>query len=376
MAKRKKISWLLCFFAFVLGIAGGFVGLNVVFAPQTDELSVWEEVVDLPAADSNVDLEKYNSEFSVHFLELGNKYTGDCTYIKTDTVDILIDCGSKTSSLPTITNYLSKYVTDGILEYVIVTHAHTDHFAGFATASAKTKSIFETYECQTIIDFSQTNDDTRRIYQTYIQEREAEIAQGATHLTAAQCVEQGKTVFEVGTNVTMTILNSTFYTQKATKENDYSVCTLFTHRGRNFLFTGDLEATGEKELVRLNPTLPQVELYKAGHHGSSTSSCPELMEVVKPKRVCVCCCAGSSEYSDDPAAQFPTQKFIDNICEYVSEIYVTTLCLDYKNNKFQSFNGNIVCISSEKGIVTICSSNNISLQNTDWFKKNRVWNKA
>ena len=43
-----------------------------------------------------------NGELQIHFLELGNKYTGDCTYIKAGDTDILIDAGSRTSSIPYI----------------------------------------------------------------------------------------------------------------------------------------------------------------------------------------------------------------------------------------------------------------------------------
>ena len=100
---------------------------------------------------------------SVHFLELGNKYTGDCTYIKVgENIDILIDCGSKTSSISTVSNYLNQYVTDGSLEYVIVTHAHQDHYAGFATP-VKVDSIFDLYDCQNVITFSKTNQKSKTV---------------------------------------------------------------------------------------------------------------------------------------------------------------------------------------------------------------------
>ena len=38
------------------------------------------------------------SEMSINFLELGNKYTGDCTYIKAGDTDILIDAGSRNTN--------------------------------------------------------------------------------------------------------------------------------------------------------------------------------------------------------------------------------------------------------------------------------------
>ena len=86
-----------------------------------------------------------SGDLQIHFLELGNKYTGDCTYIKAGENDILIDAGSRVSSIETIDEYISNFVSDGKLEYVIVTHAHQDHYAGFAT-SEKTDSLFDLYE--------------------------------------------------------------------------------------------------------------------------------------------------------------------------------------------------------------------------------------
>ena len=143
----------------------------------------------------------------VHFVELGNKYNGDCTYIKAGDTDILIDAGSRTDSVTAISEYINQYVTDGKLEYVIVTHAHQDHYAGF---SKRNGSIFDLYECGVIIDFARTNQENKpgSMYVNYLAEREDEIAAGATHYTARECIEQGKNVFDRGSGVTMTVLAS------------------------------------------------------------------------------------------------------------------------------------------------------------------------
>ena len=126
-----------------------------------------------------------SGELQVHFLELGNKYTGDCTYIKAGENDILIDAGSRPASVATISQYINQYVTDGKLEYVIVTHAHQDHYAGFSVTDG---SIFDLYEVDTIIDFELTNQvdkGTSNMYGRYLLERKAEIDDGNTvHYTA------------------------------------------------------------------------------------------------------------------------------------------------------------------------------------------------
>lgn len=310
-------------------------------------------------------------DLQIHFIELGNKYTGDCTYIKAGEHDILIDAGSRTSSVETINEYLDEYVTDRKLEYVIVTHAHQDHYAGFAT-SQKKDSLFDLYECEVIIDFAQitSGKEEGAQYKNYIRERDDEIAKGAKHYTAAEAVEMGGE-FDLGKGITLTVLDSYYYYNRAKDENDHSVCTLIDDGKNSYLFTGDLEAEGEEKLVEMND-LPEVKLYKAGHHGSKTSSSDVLLSVIKPEIVCVCCCAGSPEYTDKNANQFPTQAFVDRVAPYTDKVYVTTLCVDYEKGEFTSMNGNIVVYSVAGNVTLAFSANDTKLKDTAWFKKNRT----
>ena len=411
--KHKGLVILLSILMFFVGGLGGAVGITYFTLPYNEELVVTSEVYYSMNSESttiSVASGVQASEegaVSVHFLELGNKYTGDCTYIKVgENVDILIDCGSKSNSISTVSSYLNQYVTDGILEYVIVTHAHQDHYAGFATTT-KIDSIFDLYECKNIITFSATNQKTSSdyitnstsdyevskfgitsyassskspstMYANFNRELEAEIEAGATHLTVLDILNDnttypnGQIVLDGSNNITMQILDSYYYSTEAHTENDYSVCTLISQGEKHFIFTGDLEEKGEEELVKRN-SLPQVELYKAGHHGSKTSSTLTLLNVIQPKIVCVCCCAGSSEYTKTEANQFPTKTFIENVSRFTTQVYVTTLCVDYKNDQFTSFNGNIVVMAkkTDDEMSVYCSNNTIVLKDTDWFYQNR-----
>ena len=89
--------------------------------------------------------------------------------------------------------------------------------------------------------------------------------------------------------------------------------------------------------------------------------------------VCVCCCAGSDEYTKNNENQFPTQAFIDRVAPYTDKIYVTTLCIDYKEGTFQSMNGNITIVTDKTGLTVICSSGDDRiLKEWEWFKQNRT----
>ena len=367
-SKAKKLSPALVVFlailVFIVGAAVGFLG-----AARGNYLSPVDEYAEIGKHRRGVNAGgEISGKLQIHFLELGNYNTGDCVYIKAGDTDILIDAGSKTTSVPTIAAYLNEYVTDNKLEYVIVTHAHEDHYAGFAAKNG----IFDLYECEIIIDFARTNKDpSKGMQKSYLENLNAEIAAGATHYTALDCIEQGKTDFAVADGINMKILDSYYYRNDSKTENDYSVCMLLTEGENNYLFTGDLEEKGEEKLVEMND-LPEVVLYKAGHHGSKTSSTDALLSVIKPQIVCVCCCAGNSEYTPVEANKFPTQAFIDRVAPYTDRVYVTTIVDDDDAKTFRSLNGNITVCSDGSTVWVVCSASDVILRETPWFEEKRT----
>ena len=319
-------------------------------------------------------------DLSIHFLELGNKYTGDCTLIKVGDTEVLIDAGSRKGSAETINGYLEEYCTDGTLEYVIATHAHRDHIAGFV-GSKKGNSrsgVFYTYDIDTLIQFSltdmklETEAGNPTLYAEYLDGVDYLEEKGTTVYTALQCWkgENGASrSYTLGEGITLEILYQRFYEEKTGDENDYSVCTLLTQGENRYLFTGDLEHEGEASLLEEND-LPTCKLYKGGHHGSPTSSTAALLAVIQPEIVCVCCCCGSDEYTDNVANMFPSQAFVDRIAPYTDRVYVTTIVAD-NSAGFTSMNGNIVVSSNGGDVFVECSNNNVLFKDTQWFKDNR-----
>lgn len=381
MAKKvnKAVVVIVGILFLAIGICVGFYAKTFVLATvyKIPETHVKNDLEVSSGIEVEVIKEK---ELSIHFIELGNKYTGDCTLIKVGNTEILIDAGSRANSVTPIYNYVSDYVTDGKLEYVIVTHAHQDHYAGFATGQ-NVDSLLDKFNVQTIITFSKTNQkETGTLYKNFNRELdETKTKNGTVVYNALECFSEengAKRIYDLSSNVQLEILYQKFYEQKSSTENNYSVCCTINQKiseteTKKYLFTGDLEEDGEESLIE-NNTIGEVELYKAGHHGSKTSSSVRLMSVIKPKIVCVCCCAGSSEYTSTNENQFPTQKFVDNVAPYTFKVFVTTLCVDYKNGEFTSMNGNIVVYYDNGEVKVNCSNNATFLKDTEWFKNNRI----
>ena len=390
MARRKRKSSAVIAIVLVIILIAVFVGgwyLYTYQRPIFDE--IYNTILGKKDNETPGEPDKppviVDGDLSIHFLELGNNYTGDCIYIKAGDTDVLVDAGSRAGSVDTIQTYLKDYVKDDILEYVVVTHADQDHIAGFGAS----KSIFDLYECKTIIQFARSNKekDPTKTYNSYKAKRDAEVAAGAVCYTALECYREtngAKKTYQLSDDVTMNILYQEFYENSSSDENNYSVCFLLTHGDRNFLFTGDLEKKGEESLVA-NNKLPEVELFKAGHHGSPTSSNDILLSVIKPKIVCVCCCAGSVEYTQNLENTFPSQAFINRVAVYTDKVYVTTMVkiksvynekkeqYEYKDDPPRELlNGNIVVSSGKEGINVNCTNNNTVLKDTEWFKNNRT----
>ena len=370
MRQKTKIkSFIFSVIAFIIGVIAGLSSYTLAMSPKSDTL-----------------FSIANGDLSVHFLELGNKYAGDCIYIKANDNDILIDAGSRQSSATTIINYVNQYCKDGILEYVVATHAHQDHIAAFpSNASDSRKGIFKEYTIKTIIDFGDATKSTSQVYANYVEERNNEINnENATWIDVSKWgndIDNPKitTTFDLGNGITLKILYNYFYNHidETDDENEYSVCVLISQGDNHILLTGDLEGKGEEYLVQYND-LPQCTLFKANHHGSKTSNTDKLLSVIKPKNIVFTAVAGATEYTTNPANTFPTQIAINNIVKYTANCYVTSVCtntpaeLAVKNySKFESMNGDIIFSSNKSGYKIECTNNNILLKDTDWFKANR-----
>ena len=316
-----------------------------------------------------------NGDLNIHFLELGNKYTGDCIYINYGDTDILIDAGSKQSSASTIKAYIDNYIQDDKIEFVIATHAHEDHIAGFGTTTATT-GILDSYEIGTIIDFPRTNSRTVT-YNRYVEARDRAVSRGTVHYTALQCYnnEDGASrIYDLGGGVKLEILYNYYYENYDNNENNYSVCVKIINGEYQYLFTGDLEKKGEDKLVEYYDNLGGLGhciLYKGGHHGSYTSSNEKLLEAISPEYVCVCTCAGSTEYSSNPLRCFPSQDFVERVAPYTDKVYITTLVTDFASGEYLPLNGNIMFNLGDGNVALTCSNNDLKLKDTEWFLLNR-----
>lgn len=377
MAKNSKSSKTslkvlgLCFAALAAGIvigAGGTFGVTEATYNEQKNTENSEHHHEVNTASEGI----VYDDLRINFLELGNKYAGDCTYIKAGDVDILIDAGSRADSADDIKNYVDQYCTDNKLEYVIATHGHQDHIAAFV-GNKSMPGLLESYDIGTLVYFSQTAGDTKSTLVKNFDKCVDKLKEkGTTCLPANEAVASTEDMksYKLADDMYLDILWNKYYYEKSTDENDHSVIAMIRYKDHSFFFTGDLEKGGEEAFAEHfagKGVIPShVDLFKGGHHGSKTSSNDVLLDLIDPQMCCVCCCAGSTEYTKNRVNVFPTQLFIDRIAKHTDAVYITSMW-DEEKKAFVSMNGNIT-VSCNGTQVAVAASNNLTkLKDTAWF---------
>jgi len=194
------------------------------------------------------------STFAVHFIDVGQ---GDAALVLCDGKAMLID-GGEASESSKIYSYLK---TNGIdyLDYIVATHAHSDHIGGLSGALnyAKVGAAL----CPVTSYDSKTFDS----FVKYLDKQGVSItvpSEGESFMLGSASVQ---------------ILGP----QKDYDDpNDTSIVMKVVYGETSFLFTGDAERTAEADILDAGYDLSSTVL-KVGHHGSDTStSYPFLREIM------------------------------------------------------------------------------------------------
>ncbi len=240
--------------------------------------------------------QRLEDDLYVHFIDVGQ---GDCVYITANGQNMLIDCGEASESDKVI-SYLNKQGVSR-LDYVVATHPHSDHMGGMS-------EIILNYEIgEVIMPYLDDSDiPATRYFEKFL---DACSAKGL-YITDAQAGRK-ITIGEASAEI-IAPLGSGY-----ANLNNYSIGIILRHGNNDFLFTGDAETLAEEEMIR-SGKLEHVKVYKAGHHGSSTSSSEDFMRIISPDYAVIMCGAGNS-YGH------PHDEVVERLSVYVKQIFRTDL---------------------------------------------------
>ncbi|PAB58950.1 DNA internalization-related competence protein ComEC/Rec2 [Anaeromicrobium sediminis] len=202
--------------------------------------------------------------FTMTFFHVGQ---GDCTLITTPhKKNILIDGGPVSEGDDERLLYL--LLKNGIrkIDIIILSHSHKDHIGGLLRVADKMtvdNLIFGVYANE-IKEFNQL------LY--YCNVDEANIFN----------MSRGQSI-TVEENLSFKCINPSVDTvYKEDDENNNSLSLILDYNDFKCLFTGDIESSGEENILKNNQII-KADLIKVPHHGSNTSSTRNFLNEVNGK---------------------------------------------------------------------------------------------
>ena len=216
-------------------------------------------------------------EVAFHIIDVGQ---GDAILITTDKGNMLIDSGDLSSeSQEKLDSYLKR---QGIksFEYVVFTHTDADHIGSGDI-------IINNYDVKTVImpDYEATT----KVYGRLVDAIEDKGVDLILIGEDKDCTQSGYT-FKLGP-ITHTVMAPT---EDFDDPNEMSVVIKSVYGETSVLLTGDAEEKSEEAMLEeyIFGEL-DVDILKAGHHGSSTSTTDEFLQKVTPEAVLISCGEGN-----------------------------------------------------------------------------------
>ena len=244
------------------------------------------------------------STFEVHYLDVGQ---GDCSLVLCDGHAMLID-GGESSESSKVYAYLKQHCVSH-LDYMVATHAHSDHIGGLS--GALNYATVDTAFCPV---------------KEYDSKTFSSMVKYLSNQGLGITVPSAGDRFMLG-SATVQVLGP----QKNYEDpNDTSIVLKVTYGETSFLFTGDAERTAEADIIAAGYDLRSTVL-KVGHHGSDTSTSYPFLREIMPEYAVI-------QVGKDNSYGHPTEDTLSRLRDADVKVY---------RNDLQ---GDIICSSDGKDI--------------------------
>ncbi|MBQ6164651.1 MAG: MBL fold metallo-hydrolase [Clostridia bacterium] len=298
-------------------IFAAILSLFCVLFPHLFALDIANRAVLDPAPDEIPGTDR------IHFMRTGSS---DAILLESDGHFAMVDAGEDTDNprgfdglnLPgyeqDVLAYLKAHAADEngkvYLDFVLGTHAHSDHIGGFDTILLDPdvtvgRAYLKQYDSSKINEYEIEQWDNQEVYDQMV---DALNERGVPVIS-----EPDGTPFELG-NFTVTLFNTDDpENPERVGENDQSLGVLLEKNGTRIFLAGDMDDnTGDE--TRLAPEIGKVDLFKVGHHSYSGSTTQSFVETLRPD---ACVITNSKKNAD-----LNTVARIVHICRH-KNVYIT-----------------------------------------------------
>jgi competence protein ComEC len=216
----------------------------------------------------------------VIFIDVGQ---GDAMLLISKQKTLLIDTGADISTVYALDKYLP--FNHKVIDVLILTHPHMDHIGGYYEISKR-------YEIKSVVINPVCNDNSLWL----------KVKSSKSILDEPVSFSLGD--FDVETDFLKGNEGGECASSWSGNYNNDSVITTMKYKNKDIVLNmGDLETSGE-ELLMKDYKYADVEILKAGHHCSKTSSSSELLTLLAPQLI-ICSVGKNNTYGH------PSKSVID-----------------------------------------------------------------
>lgn len=228
-----------------------------------------------------------------------NTGTSDAILIETDQKEqIVIDTGDIIENKAQIENNLLSYCLKKNIkeiDYVIITHPHSDHIGGLMRLSQKLK--------------------IKHLVVHHIHQKDSLYINSIKQSKISKVITMRDTfgIWLKNSHLQFIHPDASFFSENM---NNNSIVCRWISEDHQYLFTGDIEEEAENYLLEHYPEQLNADILKIPHHGSRTSSQKLLIESINPK-VGIITCAKENRFN------FPHRQTLDTLNEYQVKTLIT-----------------------------------------------------
>lgn len=330
-------------------------------------------------AGNNTVLVRGDGELQIHFMDVGQ---GDGILILfPDGRDMLIDCANYNNSSTVrgeILDYMDDYVTDGQLDYLMLTHCDSDHvyfmdevLEEYQVDNVFMPNVLATHDKVAEADIPQerlalfTDEDTvdtacyADFFIAALTEPDCTVTlnvdadEDSNSVVITDGERQSDGTYDGATYMlTFYCPTAEYYAESdlssAEEKNAISPIGVLEYNGFRIVLTGDSNEINEPTFVdRIGGQL-DCDVLKVGHHGSETSSTEEFLDAIDCEYAVISCNAAGNTF------HHPRQTTLDRFIERDMTVYRT------------DNNGNIVLTVGETLTFTVEKEVDASVNLDGW----------
>jgi competence protein ComEC len=220
----------------------------------------------------------FSKELQIHMIDV---WQGDSILVITpNNKKLLIDAGDLKAGAKVL-KYLKKIGIKS-LDAALLTHPHADHLGGFL-------KVLEKIKVEKVYDSTDYYTQTYKTFRRIIQEK------NITRVPALRgdliTLDPEVKIHVLSPDKVQNITSDSFkqpmtFTEKRSLINNRSVVLRISYGKDKFFTSGDAEYDAEAVILKNYKSL-RANLFKAGHHGSKTSSSQAILNKIDPKTILI-----------------------------------------------------------------------------------------